>query len=64
MTTWREAFGTPFTALIVQLAAYGSADTLPAVRSFDPLPKLRESQYSVLTLPRTAVATAINIGNS
>jgi hypothetical protein len=61
--TWREAFNVPFAALIVQLAAYGSPDVLPALRSADALPILREAQYSVLALPTTAVAIAADIGN-
>lgn len=54
----------PFAALIVQLAAYGSPDVLPALRSADALPILREAQYSVLELSNTAVAIAADIGNT
>ena len=63
VTTWRAAFGVPFAALIVQLAAYGSLDPLPPSRSADPLPLLRESQAAVLALPSTALALALDIGN-
>jgi hypothetical protein len=63
ITSWRTLFGVEFTALIVQLAAYGSTDALPTTRNADPLPLLRHDQLSALTLTRGAVALAIDIGD-
>jgi hypothetical protein len=63
VTSWRTAFRTNFTALIVQLAAYQSEDADPVARTQDPLPALRNTQYSVETLPSSGVVIAIDIGN-
>jgi hypothetical protein len=63
VTTWRAAFGTHFAALVVQLAAWGYDDAIPAQRSSDAVPVLRNSQLSVLALPNTAVAVAIDLGD-
>jgi hypothetical protein len=63
VATWRSAFNTSFTALVVQLAAYDSPDPLPSQRSADNLPALREAQLSVLQLEGTGLAYAIDGGD-
>lgn len=48
--SWRALFRSPFTALVVQLAPYGSEDVTPVLRSSDSLPALRDEQRSVETV--------------
>lgn len=61
---WRFLCGTTrvFFFNSLQLAAYGAVDPLPAQRTLDALPELRDTQYSALTLPGTGVSLAIDIG--
>ena len=67
---WRAAFRSPdlFYAF-VQLAAYSpasgyGADPDPATRSSDGLPRMRLDQSAVLSLPNTAMAMALDLGDN
>lgn len=63
ITSWRQAFGVPFTTLFVQLAAYSGVDEDPAQRASDALPALREDQLAATTLSRVGTALAIDLGD-
>jgi sialate O-acetylesterase len=57
---WRTQWGTELPFLFVQLAGYGSDPEEPAD---SPWAELREAQASALRLPRTGMATAIDVGD-
>jgi len=67
VASWRAAFATPFTALVVQLAAYGSTDPPSVTRTGDSLPALRESQRAAVEgdggLAQAGLALAIDLGD-
>ncbi|MEY5011459.1 MAG: hypothetical protein RLZZ253_2598 [Verrucomicrobiota bacterium] len=58
---WRERWGSDFPFLIVQLANWDFEPTKPEWEHQYPL--LREAQAMALSLPKTGLATAIDIGN-
>ena len=60
ITDWREKWGEgDFPFLFVQLAGFGGFNG----RAMPPTwPYLRESQFKTLSLPKTGIATAIDIG--
>ena len=62
--TWRKLFDVDFVALVVQLAAYGSADANPSLRTLDPLPLLREAQLSVYDVPPSGMIHPIDTGDT
>lgn len=63
VTSWRALFDVEFSALVVQLAAYGGVEGPPEARSGSALPALRDTQLSVAGLPAGGVAVAIDIGD-
>ena len=60
ITDWRRHFGAELPFLFVQLANYQPALPQPAESDWA---ELREAQAGALKLPRTGMATAIDIGN-
>ncbi len=62
--TWRKLFDVNFVALVVQLAAYGVADSNPLSRTLDPLPLLREAQLSVYDVPPSGMIHPIDTGDT
>lgn len=57
---WRKTFSNPqLPFLYVQLANFLKPDSVPTM---DPWPELREAQYMTLTVPNTAMACAIDLG--
>ena len=57
---WRKHWGAELPFLFVQLAGYSSD---PADPSDAPWAELREAQQAAVALPRTGMATAVDIGN-
>ncbi len=60
ITDWRTRWGYQFPFLFVQLANYQAAQPQPAESDWA---ELREAQSGALALPRTGMATAVDIGN-
>ena len=60
ITDWRQHFGADLPFLFVQLANFQAALPQPAESDWA---ELREAQAGALKLPRTGMATAIDIGN-
>ena len=60
--SWRTLFGTNFTTLVVQLAAWGKPDRTTGRRTLDAVPALRQAQYSALPLPHVGMVYPIDIG--
>ena len=60
ITDWRRRWGQEFPFLFVQLANFRAARPQPAESDWA---ELREAQAQTLALPRTALATAIDIGD-
>ncbi len=60
ITDWRRHWGANFPFLFVQLANFRAAKPEPAESDWA---ELREAQAKTLALPRTGMATAIDIGN-
>ncbi len=58
---WREHWNTEFTFLFVQLANFMKADSVPSESTWA---ELREAQTMVLSLPKTGMASAIDIGDA
>jgi sialate O-acetylesterase len=56
---WRRQWGYPVPFLFVQLAGFGSDSDEPREYSW---PELREAQAMALSLPRTGMATAVDVG--
>ena len=63
VTSWRAAFASPFSALVVSLAPTGRTDETPSLRTDDPWPALRESQLAVLALENTGMIFPIDVGD-
>lgn len=63
VTSWRALFQANFSAFIVSLAPTGHSDETPPERSHDSWPALRQAQLSVLSLPGTALAYPIDVGD-
>lgn len=61
ITDWRSRWGNEFPFLIVQLANWDFEPSKPEWEHQYPL--LREAQSMALALPKTGLATAIDIGN-
>ena len=61
--SWRALFATPFTALVVMLAPSARTDEVPAERSADAWPVLRNAQLSVLALNGTGMIYPIDMGD-
>ncbi|MEP7247673.1 MAG: sialate O-acetylesterase [Gammaproteobacteria bacterium] len=57
---WRSAWGSELPFLFVQLAGFGANQNEPAEY---PWALLREAQDATLSLPRTGMASAVDIGN-
>ena len=65
VNSWRQLFRSPTVFYgFVSLAAYGSDDSDDEERSSDGLPRIRLDQNSVLSLPNTAVALALDLGDN
>ena len=60
ITDWRQHFGADLPFLFVQLASYQPARPQPTESAWA---ELREAQAQALRLPRTGMATAIDIGD-
>ena len=58
---WRAQWGAPLPFLFVQLANYQAARPAPAESAWA---ELREAQAAALVLPRTGMATAIDVGEA
>ena len=58
---WRAQWGAPLPFLFVQLANYQAARPAPAESAWA---ELREAQAAALALPRTGMATAIDVGEA
>jgi sialate O-acetylesterase len=58
---WRSQWGYEFPFLFVQLAGFGPDGSQP---SEYPWAELREAQAAALTMPRTGMAVAIDVGNA
>ena len=65
VNSWRQLFRSPEMFYgFVSLAAYGSDDSNDTERSADGLPRIRLDQNSVLSLPNTGVALALDLGDN
>jgi sialate O-acetylesterase len=61
---WRARWGQgDFPFLLVQLANFDADQQSPAEPADDPWAELREAQLMTLSLPNTAMASAVDIGN-
>eukprot|EP01050_Picozoa_sp_SAG11_P025375 SAG11_NODE_5703_length_1483_cov_1.355491_1_plen_156_part_01 len=65
VNSWRQLFRSPTMFYgFVSLAAYGSDDPEPIERTADGLPRMRLDQNSILSLPNTGVALALDLGDN
>lgn len=58
---WRSHWNSEFTFLFVQLANFMKADSVPSESSWA---ELREAQTMALSLPKTGMASAIDVGDA
>jgi hypothetical protein len=63
ITSWRELFASPFTALVVALAPTGPTDETSSSRTSDGWPALRDSQRAAFSVENAGLVWPIDLGD-